>query len=325
MNHGNPPSVGTADIPDLSRVAFFDGQRLTAGDLNGAAGVQRELRWLHNRSLHNWGIGLGFAVRGAKGDHQVQVGPGYALDCRGREILLTEPLQKAVPARADDGHGQPVRYYLVAAYPDDARLAVLERRQGECGTEGAVRLQERAAIYWKAEGEQTVETGLEIVLALATVQNCQLAAPLSLDQRRSARPLRQPFVAAGTTRLGDTPWEAWTISADGVATVLGVKATLDTSVGRFGATPEYQAQLQGNRLINADGTGVEGAFLLLEGMTFVSAPSRHGFDFYVLMPRGLINAFGSIPVNPNRLFVSAIELVQLIRANWSVAWVGVEG
>ena len=54
------------DIPELDRVVFFDHQRLTARDLNEAATVQRELRWLHNRSLHGWGIGLGFGVSGAK-------------------------------------------------------------------------------------------------------------------------------------------------------------------------------------------------------------------------------------------------------------------
>src|SRR5215212_10120473 len=95
--------VGNIEIADLNRVAFFDGQRLAADDLNGAATVQRELRWLHNRSLHGWGIGLGFAVSGAKGDRQVTIGPGYAVDCRGREIILTETIKKAVPARADDG------------------------------------------------------------------------------------------------------------------------------------------------------------------------------------------------------------------------------
>src|SRR5262245_49690929 len=91
---------GSIDIPNLSRVDFFDGQRLAAGDLNDAATVQRELRWLHNRSLHSWGIGLGFAISGAQGDRQVQIGPGYALDCFGREIILTEPIAKAVPTHA---------------------------------------------------------------------------------------------------------------------------------------------------------------------------------------------------------------------------------
>ena len=86
-------------IPDLSRVAFFDGERLDAGDLNAASSLQRELRWLHNRSLHSWGIALGFAVSGDKGAQQITVGPGYGVDCLGREVILTETLARVVMLR----------------------------------------------------------------------------------------------------------------------------------------------------------------------------------------------------------------------------------
>lgn len=311
---------GQADIPDLSRVTFFDGERLAAADLNEAATVQRELRWLHNRSLHNWGIALGFAVSGAKGDRQVQVAPGYALDCRGREIILTETINKAVPARAGDSQGKPITYYLVAAYPDDARLTVLERRQGECGADGAVRLQERAAIYWKAQGEQSVESGMEIVLAQARVQNCALAEALSLEQRRSARPLQQPFVAAGQTSRTATPWELWTVDNDGPV-VLGLRTTVDTSSARFGTSPEYQARLDGERLVveNVDRT------YILDGTTFIAAPDRNGFTFYVLLPRNL--GVSRLPLNPDFLFEDegAPLLEAAERARWSVVWVGTEG
>ena len=48
------------DIPDLERITFFAGQRLLARDLGDLQRADRELRWLHNRSLHTWGIGIGF-------------------------------------------------------------------------------------------------------------------------------------------------------------------------------------------------------------------------------------------------------------------------
>src|SRR5262249_23658315 len=150
----------------LSRVAFFEGERLAAADLNAAATVQRELRWLHNRSLHSWGIALGFAVTGGTGDQQVMVGPGYGVDGVGREVILTESITIVVPSTADDGHGQPVTYFLLTKYPDESTLPVLEERQGECGTSGPVRLQERADIYWKKQGTQLL-TGFELVLAQA--------------------------------------------------------------------------------------------------------------------------------------------------------------
>jgi hypothetical protein len=328
-------NTGQASIPDLSRVTFFDGQRLAAEDLNAAATVQREFRWLHNRSLHNWGIGLGFAVSGAKGDKQVQVAPGYAIDCRGREIVLTESITKAVPARAGAADGGPLVYFLVAAYPDDASLTVLEERQGECGADGAVRLQERAAIYWKAQGEQTVVQGMEIVLAQATVQNCQLAAPLSTDQRRNARPNQQPYVAAGQSN--PTPWTVWTVAGSpiivpttGIASsgnvVVGVQAVIDTSAGRFGSTPEYHAELRGARFLEANAGSFDNpqAFYL-DGLAFLSDPKPASFTYNVIMPRA-VTLLGGVPINIPWLFDDPdAHLRAVVRAFWSVVWVGVEG
>jgi hypothetical protein len=305
-------------VPDLARVSFFDGQRLAAFDLNAAATLQRELRWLHNRSLHGWGIGLGFTVSGAKGDTQVSVGPGYAIDCLGREIVLTESLARAVPARAHDGQGRPLLYYLVAAYPDDSRLTVLEQRTGECETEGAVRLRERAAIYWKSAREGTVEQGFEIVLARASVLNCELAAPLSLDQRRSARPHQQPMVAAGATGRGSTGWQLWTVAGPEGSQVAGVRVDVETSAARFGVTPHYQAQLRGLRtkeLLERES--------VLDGMTLVSGASRHGFSFHVLMPADM-QTIGGVPVNPSFGALTG-EVLEFARDEWWVEWVGVEG
>ncbi len=312
-----------ADIPDLSRVTYFDGQRLAATDLNEAATVQRELRWLHNRSLHNWGIALGFAVQGAKGDRQVVISPGYALDCQGREIILTETITKAVPARAGDSQGQPIIYYLVAAYPDDTRLTVLERRQGECDTDGAVRLQEQAAIYWKGQGDGAVESGMEIVLAQAKVQNCVLAAPLGTEQRRAARPSQQPLVAAGQTSVGDTPWEAWTLTVQGDPLIVGVRVTVDTTEARFGSAPSYQARLAGERIITRVENG-QTVTLLLDGTPLVSDPARQRFTFAMLLPRELQG--GNLPLNPDSLFDNnAADLLEIVKDRWSVVWVGVEG
>src|SRR5829696_7000623 len=93
------------DIPELERIQFFTGQRLTAGDLSELQRANRELRWLHNRSLHGWGMGIGFGVTGERGETAVTVTPGYAIDCRGREIILTETMTLAVPAVAADDSG----------------------------------------------------------------------------------------------------------------------------------------------------------------------------------------------------------------------------
>ena len=49
-----------AGIPELDRVRFFDGQRLAADDLSDWQQRVRELRWLHQRAMHSWGIAIDY-------------------------------------------------------------------------------------------------------------------------------------------------------------------------------------------------------------------------------------------------------------------------
>src|SRR5262249_46390441 len=163
----------------------FTGQQLKATDLAALQRSNRELRWLHNRSLHAWGIGIGLAVTGERGDRAVTVDDGYGVDCRGREIILTEPQTKTVPAVAAGPGGGEASYYLVAAYQSDDDQKVRERRPGVCLPDGTVRLSEEPLIDWRRPDQ--LEEGFELILAQAWIQNCQLSRPLSFAARRYAR------------------------------------------------------------------------------------------------------------------------------------------
>jgi hypothetical protein len=323
----NPPASdcgGKGQLDGTTRVVFFDGQRLEADDLNGAFDQLRQLRWLHNRSLHGWGIGLGFDAAGDAGDRQVTVQPGYAVDCLGRELVLTDTATLAVPARSGNNQGKPVAFALVAAYPDDSQLQSLQTRAPDCGgTPGAVRLLERAAIYWR---EPPVSTGMEIVLATASVQNCQLAQALSVDQTRRARGITTPFLAAGQTGLGATEWQLWQVTLPGAGPLtVGVFADVDTTSGGFAATPTYQAQLRGDRYFTANQQGVEAPFLV-DGTLFVADAAPGGFTAYVLLPHPM--RVGGLPLNPSGLFGTDPDIqkafLALLKGQWAVAWVGVE-
>ena len=90
----------TDDIPLLERPAFFDGQRLMAYDLAATQTYNRELRWLHNRSLHGWGIAFGFAIAGTRGVQSVKVDIGYAIDRIGRDLILDAPVEMPIPSVA---------------------------------------------------------------------------------------------------------------------------------------------------------------------------------------------------------------------------------
>jgi len=111
----------------IERQQFFNGQRLFADDLQSLEAFNREMRWLHNKSLHQPGIGNGFAVSGKKGDREVTIGPGYAIDREGHEIVLIRDQVEAVPPTAGESDGTPTFYDLTVSYLDE-ELEETERR-----------------------------------------------------------------------------------------------------------------------------------------------------------------------------------------------------
>ena len=273
----------------FERRQFFDEQRLFADDLNDRESYHRALRWLHNQSLHQPGIGNGYAVIGAKGDREVAVGPGYALDARGREIVLARSRKLPVPpvAADEDGNkrstGCPVFYYLAVSYPDDAELTETEFRQGLCAGGGAVRLAEEPTLCWvrlgfdeKQRGRYTpkngehsakIDSGMMIVLARVQVFQCHLNEDVEQDGlavRRSARPARLPFIASGIAS-GAALWSKEAIPGLEITTApaaaafplmcpapyrLRATVTTDSKRDRFVAIPRYLVRVSGERIYN---------------------------------------------------------------------------
>ncbi len=314
----------------LERVQFFDGQRLFAADLQGLEAQSRELRWLHNRSLHQPGVGSGYAVSGKRGDKAVTIYPGYAIDALGREIVLTGPLQEPVPPLSDDGSGKPIVYDLTVSYRDDADLDPVETREGVCLPQGVVKLREAPVFCWNrlgadlrpvsAQVTQDVQAGLKLLLARAEVFHCALNRDLSITQRRNARPPELPRVACGETDPAATPWQLWERTFGGeipTTSVIGLQAVVDTSPASFRVTPRYTAQVLGER-----GFQVSGADdFYLDGFVDVVGEQPGQFTLRMLMPQSSV---GALTLNPSgQLDTSVFPL--LARNGWRVAWLGVEG
>jgi hypothetical protein len=291
------------DIPDLERITFFSGQRLTADDLAEHQKVRRERAWLHNRSLHSWGIGMGFSVLGEAGASVVEIGEGYALDCLGREIILTEAKTLTVPAVAGAPRGSEAVYYLVAGYQCDEQQSVTERRPGVCMPEGTVRLTEEPRLEWR----EAVREGMDVILAKAWIKNCQLSRPLSLLERRSARPSQHPYIAANQTEAGNTDWQSW--FEDGSFT--GVWTHVDTVVARFQATPWYLAHVVGDRYFRTDGSTV-----LIVSQDALTEVTPTGFTLRVHISCGGPSDSGLEPAK-------YVEHLREVLA-WHVAWMGIE-
>lgn len=268
------------DIPLLERPAFFHYQRLTAPDLSGVQKYNRELRWLHNRSLHNWGIAFGFRVSGSRGAQTVKVEPGYAIDCVGRDLVLDKSLEMPIPAVASNADGTAVTYYLTISYAEDSKLDPV-KRQGECNTSGAVRLPEKPDVRWQNpnDGDSGYQPGFNVILGAIRVLNCQLAEDVSGRELRYAVPPTQPYVAAGRTEPGGTPWQLW--PNDKAA--IGVATTVATTSAGFQTTPRYQANVVGDRIFQAtSGTDM----IAIDGYSEIALATASSFELRVILPTG---------------------------------------
>jgi hypothetical protein len=285
----------------IERQRFFDGQRLFASDLQAIEAFNREMRWLHNQSLHPFGIGNGLAVTGRKGDREVGVGPGYAVDDLGREIVLTTPRTVPVPpVVGDDGH--PRRYVLTVEYPDDANLEEVELREGICDTRGAVRLREEPIFCWvplnpdgsPAQDAGQILGGRKLVLTEVAVRDCQLDQDISIVQRRNARPPTQPIIACGVEQ--PTAWEDWNpwddLGLPGGAVgrelrmlyqaVGGLQAEIHTGLAGFLTTPDYFARIDGPRVIEVTLNG-EQVRVVLDGLLSIVDPTPNTFTAQVIV------------------------------------------
>jgi hypothetical protein len=343
----------------VERIQFFNGQRLFASDLQSLEAFNREMRWLHNTSLHQAGIGKGYAVYGKKGDRQVTVQAGYAIDSQGREIVLTQEVILPVPPVSGEDDGLSVFYDLTVSYPDDSALEEAETREGVCLPRGAVRLQEAPIFCWvrlerdefdnlhvkNTKLAQDIKNNLKLVLTRAEVLNCQLEQDLSLAERLNARPPAQPYIACGEVKPVD--WQVWEIELEqqsgvSVAARVGLTAVIDTSEAGFLTGPCYNARIEGPRpaVLNIDqppSPGLNQLFSFLGSSfgAFLSAGAQNGtFLDGALYVRGDTPEFFTVfvPILPpyglmNSDGSEAVfdAIIDFANENWSIVWMGIEG
>jgi hypothetical protein len=354
----------------IERQQFFNGQRLFASDLQGLEAFNREMRWLHNRSLHQPGIGNGLAVYGQKGDRQVSIGPGYAIDSLGREIVLTEMQLEPVPPVAGEDNGTPVFYDLTVAYPDDVELEVAETRDGVCLPRGVVRLREMPILCWvrlkqddlgnlrpqSLKLTKDIQDGLKIILARIEVLNCQLNQPVSIAQRREARPGRLPYIGCGVAE--PTPWRdlqlggassaiPTAVFAASIPGLFALTADIDTTTAGFLTTPCFSAHIPGPRIMTVsvpqEGTLSPVTVLVVDQMYVQDAqPDRFSVSLLgLVLPLPFSQSSPNTPSNHPETPEASVadtsmnatsnpdpiteKVIASIKTTWNVVWMGVEG
>lgn len=335
----------------VERFQFFNGQRLFASDLQGADDFNREMRWTHNRSLGQPGIGSGFAVYGKRNDRVVEISAGYANDAIGREAVLTSTVTLQVPPVAADEAGKPVFYDLAVSYPDDDALEETETREGICLPRGVVRRREVPVFCWirlddqrqpiDPRLKQDILTGMRLILARAEVFNCQLNADLTVSVRRDVRPPRLPYVICG--QESPTNWEVLELSSPidsggnflstpvGLVSpfipLVGLTATIDTSAAEFQIAPVYSARIAGPRVLtlpNSEQTTqgiVEG---LIDIPVAQAGPKKFTIEV-VLLVQPFTQSFSAAGIwrndDPNAEEIAAFLG---LFTEWTVVWMGVE-
>jgi hypothetical protein len=88
-----------AESQTLKRPRFFEGQLLTAADLQLEQQYVIEKHKLHNRALHGFGIVSGLKVTVA--GRQIIVAPGLAIDCEGNDLVVDSEQTLAVSGLGD--------------------------------------------------------------------------------------------------------------------------------------------------------------------------------------------------------------------------------
>ncbi len=330
----------------VERLQFFNGQQLFASDLQGIDAFNREMRWLHNRSLHQPGVGNGFAVYAKKGDREVTVQPGYAVDSQGREIVLLDTHVEQIPPVAGEPNGQSVFYDLTVAYPEDSNLEEAETRDGICLPRGVVRRREAPVFCWvrlkrgadnnlrvvSTKLAQDIQQGLKIVLARAEVLNCQLNQDLSIAQRRNARPSKQPYIACGTQPADWSPWEIESVEegpllslwkqesrilqGEGEKIILGLTARIETATAGFLTTPCYSTRIDGTKpKIFLQSELNEPGLIIVDGQMYVQDPRPDGFTAYLVV----------LTLLGDRNLITNPKVIEWAKLNWRVLWMGIEG
>jgi hypothetical protein len=328
----------------LERIQFFNGERLFAADLQAIEAFNREMRWLHNQSLHQPGVGSGYIVTGNIGDRQVVISPGYALDSCGREIILTESQTLAIPPKADNGDGGSVFYDLTVSYPSDSELTPSETQVGICSpTPGVVRLREAPIFCWVQLCDdptnrqpmdpilaKRIKTGLFIVLGQVEILNCQLKQPVSIGQRRNARPALQPYVASGSAPAplnwvltSPLPGETAIAASPATFGTFMYAVEIDTRAEGFQSTPDYAARISGSRVATAPSNGQ--TFFL---DAFLNIPQNTAETPAILTPQTFtLQIFPFVvPASNAPGTVSTVEISDVGAAisSWNVVWIGVE-
>ena len=280
--------------PQLQRLRYWQGQTLKNRDFRDQLAVEAQLRWWHNRALHNaFGIAEGFEVE-QNGETAI-IHRGLAYDCFGRELILTADVTSPLPA--DSSMTLLVGYRQTRQFPRKDEIAACSPNRPLTA--------ERPEFFWKRTDEVDLRDGLPLV---------RYKDKALMPVRLQARPLARPRIASGATISGHTNWELWSEPLEDEDMALGFQVSIDTSAAGFTEVPCYFAWLQG--ALWSPSTNPEFFPVVFE---HIASPSTTAFVFRIWMP----NLQALDDETTNREFVSRFpEFAR--KQELFICWLGIQ-
>jgi hypothetical protein len=180
----------------MKRLNYFKHQFLEERDFQDEQRYHIEMRRRHNRALHSWGIAEGLQVT-QRGEREITIGPGMAIDHEGREIMLTADLVHDLSA-----FRHLAEVWVSIAYHEEHQAA---DRDLNSGVERYTRTTETFKI--DSTKEQPLREGSVIILARVEFDDTGHIAKIDtserkptrqiveiLDEKRESRPDRRDLV-----------------------------------------------------------------------------------------------------------------------------------
>ena len=286
---------------ELERLHYWQGQQLHSRDFHDLAQIEDQLRWWHNRSLHEIpGVREGFDVQ-VEGN-ALLIGCGLAYDGYGRELIHAQetiwPVDDTLPPEG-------LFLFVQAASSREGKRSW----RGACIPAQVERSRKQVEFIWVRANEISTQNGVRLGrVYLGTDKLLHFE-----HEHRFARPFARPRIASGSTIPGATDWELWELKAGELIRsdqVLGLQVRVDSSTAGFIRSPCYFAWLHGVNWMNIQGEKL-GLFDILT-VEHIDEVSTHGFTFRLMLLMELS------PDLKNSLF----NFIQNIKPY--ICWIGIE-
>src|SRR4051794_29163271 len=165
----------------VKRLNYFDHQFLDEQDFKDEQAYHMEMRRLHNRLLHSWGIAAGLEV-GRRGEKEIAILPGVAVDPNGREITLLDESVKDLTS-----FGANVQLWITIHYSDHYGEEDFQKFKGG---EGFSRVTETPEIV--INKNRPSPPGTAVILASVNLDAEGRVGDIDLSMRKYVSPALAP-------------------------------------------------------------------------------------------------------------------------------------